>query len=91
MLRKAIIKEKISIYEYLVEDLFNQELLTMRLSGKQVMNYTQLELGKEIYLNPIPHESEVYRLITTTDMKMDDTNTLYTQKIELDKKQKELE
>lgn len=87
MLRKGIIQEKIDNAEYSVMDIFDEEVFAMRISGKQRMNYIRLEKGDEVYFVCSPYEPSRCRLITSTDFKMDDSNSLYAKKLELDKRQ----
>ncbi len=88
MLRKARIKEIISHTEYLIEDLLDQEVLHMRVSGKQRMHYIRFELGDEVYVMTSPYDPKKSRLLTSTDFRMDDTNSLNRAKYELDQKLK---
>ena len=90
MLRKARVAEKIYDREYLVEDIFDGTLIQMRVSAKLHMHH-QLEIGKEVYVLCLPNESTIGRLITSSNMKMDDTNGLFTAKARLDLRQKLLE
>lgn len=90
MLRKARVTEKIHDREYLVEDIFDGMLIQMRVSAKQDMHH-QFEIGEEVYVLCLPSESSIGRLITASNMKMDDTNGLFTAKARLDLRQKLLE
>lgn len=90
MLRKGIIKEKINTAEYLVEDIFDEKVFTIKVSGKQRMNYKGFEIGEEVYFECSPYEPNRCRLITSTDFKMDESNSKYGKKLELDKKQNEI-
>lgn len=87
-LTKAVIKENRGKGEYVVEDIFDQQEIHIKLSGKQRVNYYHLEIGDEIYVECSVDDSTVGRLITGTNFKMDETNRLRKQKNELDKKQK---
>lgn len=89
MLRKGIIKEKLREAEYLVEDIFEEKIFKMRVSAKQLMFRRRFEIGEEVYFVCSPYDPNKCRHITSTDFKMDDTNSLSHQKFELDKKQKE--
>lgn len=85
-LRKGIVKEAINRFEYLVEDVFDDEIIRMTLPGKMVMNYLRLSTGEEVYVMVSPVEPNKGQLATMTTFKMD--NDLYGQKLELDKKHK---
>ena len=83
-LRKGIIKEAISKFEYLVEDVFNEEIINMTLFGKMKMVYPSLNIGDEVYVIVSPFELQRGRMANTTTFKMD--NDLFGQKLELDSK-----
>lgn len=90
MLRKGTIKKN-NLGKYLVEDLFNGGIINMKLFGKQKMHFPNSEIGEEVYVNCSLPESKNGRLITGTEIKMDETNVLYGEKVDLDLKQKALE
>lgn len=48
-LKKAIVKEKISLFEYVVQDILDESLIDMRLSGKQAMHFFP-KIGEEVYV-----------------------------------------
>jgi hypothetical protein len=87
MLRKGVIKDKMNKAEYLVTDIFDKKIFTVRISGKQRLNHKGFKIGEEIYFVCSPYEPNRCRLINSTDYKMDDNNTIYAEKIKLDKKQ----
>ena len=85
-LRKGIIREAVSKFEYLVEDVFDEEIINMTLSGKMKLVYPSLNIGDEVYVIVSPFEPQRGRMANTTTFKMD--NELFGQKLKLDKKQK---
>ncbi len=91
MLRKGIIKEKISTSEYLVEDVFDKTEFKVKVSGKQRLGHEGFEKEEEIYFICSPFEPDRCRLVTSTDFKMDESNSLFGKKLELDSKQREKE
>lgn len=50
MLQKGIVIEKKSELEYLIEDIFDKKIFTLKISGKQRMKYISLELEEEVTL-----------------------------------------
>jgi len=88
-LRKGIIKEIVNKFEYLVEDVFDSEIINMTLSGKMKMVYPSLNIGDEVYIIVSPFEPNRGRMANGTTFKME--NDLFGQKLELDKKHKEKE
>ncbi len=87
-LRKGIIKEAINKFEYLVEDVFDEEIINMTLSGKMKVVYPSLNIGDEVYVVISPFEPQRGRMANITTFKMD--NELFGQKLELDKKYKDI-
>jgi len=87
ILRKGRVTEKIGRFEYLVEDLFDQEIINVTLSGKIKMEIENLYVGDEVYVIVSPFETNRGRLPVASSFKMD--NDLFGQKIELDRKQRE--
>ena len=86
MLRKGIVIKIVSKTEYLVKDKFDAEEILIIISGKQRVHYYDLKISEEVYFRCSPHDSKKGRLITETDLKMDDdTHSLGNQKAELDK------
>lgn len=83
-LRKGIVKEKVERFEYLVEDIFNKEIIRMSLSGKMIMNYLNLNIGDEVYVVVSPFETNRGRLANETTFKMN--NELFGQKLELERR-----
>lgn len=55
ILIKAIIKEKISNFEYIVENTSNGNLVNMYVSGKHVIHYL-FEIGKEVCVECNPYD-----------------------------------
>jgi len=91
MLRKVVIKEKVDVAEYAVEDIFDGTTLLMRVSGKQRLVYQGFQVGSEIYVENSPYDPLKCRLVTSTDFKMDDSNSLNNMKYKLDEKQMKME
>ena len=83
-LRKGIVKEQVTNSEYLVEDVFNEEIIRMQISGKMRMNYLILNVGDEVYVTVSTIEPNKGRLTTGTDFK--EHKELSELKFELDKK-----
>ncbi len=73
----------------MVEDMFNQEIINMTLSGKIKMQVYNLKVGEEVYVITSPFEPGRGRLPSKSAFKMD--NNLFGQKLELDRKQEEKE
>lgn len=90
MLGKGIVKEELSLREFLVEDILEGKIFKMRASAKYLI-FNRLKIGKEVYFVCSPYDPNRCRMITSTDFKMDDSNSLLAQKFELDKKIKERE
>lgn len=84
-----MVKEKISISEYIVEDVLDGNTFTVKISGKQRLYYFDFAIDEEIYFVCSPYQPDKCRLVTSTDFKMDDTNSMWSKKLEIDKKQKE--
>ena len=87
LLRIGIIKEKIGEFEFLVEDIFDKEIVNMTMSGKQRMHYINVEIGDEVFVEISPYEPLRGRLATITSFKMN--QELYRQKIELLKRKED--
>lgn len=83
-LRKGIVKEQINKFEYLVEDVFNKEIIRMSLSGKLIMNYLILNIGDEVYVIVSLFETNRGRLANGTTFK--ENNDLFRQKLELERR-----
>ena len=83
-LRKGIVREQAEKFEYLVEDVFNGEIIRMSLSGKMIMNYLILSVGTEVYVVVSPDKTNRGRLANETTFK--EHNELSKQKLELDRK-----
>ncbi len=86
-LRKAIVKEKLSVVEYLVEDIFDGSLVNMRLSGKQAMLFF-LKVGEEVYVQCNLDDMSKGRFVNSYDFKYD--RELSNQQHTLDKKNEEM-
>lgn len=71
ILTKAVVKENIGKSQYLVEDIFDKQIIQISLSGKQRMHYYDLKIGKEIYVVYSPHDSTKGALVTETEFKSD--------------------
>ncbi len=87
--RKAIVRQKLDEAQYTVEDIFTGEELLLLLSGKQRMNYWELTIGQEIHLlySAVRQRG---RMITGTDIKMDESQSLGTAIYKLDQRHAEL-
>lgn len=83
-LRKGVIRKVLDRFEYLVEDIFDQEMIHMTISGKMKMGYPDLNIGDQVYIVVSPFEPQSGRIANTTTFKMN--NELFRQKLELDKK-----
>lgn len=83
----AKIKARNSDSEYVVVDIFSGEEQVMRLSGKQRLYYRNLQENEEVYLLMTPDDHRrACRLITPTEIKMDESQWLGTQIDLLEKK-----
>ena len=87
-LRKGIVKEQVEKFEYLVEDVFNKEIIRMSLSGKMAMNYLILNIGDEVYVVVSPLVTNRGRLANETTFK--ENNDLFRQKLELERRYEKL-
>ena len=87
-LRKGTIREQLNKFEYLVEDLFDKEIINMSISSKMKMVYPNFNIGEDVYVTVSPFEPNRGRLTTITSMKMN--HELFGQKLKLDKKHKSL-
>jgi len=83
-LRKGIIIVVVDKFKYLVEDVFDSEIIDMRLSGK--LNFPNLNVGDEVYVAVSPFDLNRGRMVTSSLFKMD--HKLFGQKLDLDKKEK---
>jgi len=83
-LRKGIIIVIVDKFKYLVEDVFDSEIIDMRLYGK--INFPKLNVGDEVYVAVSPFDLNRGRIVTSTLFKGDDK--LFEQKLRLDRKEK---
>ena len=81
LLRKGVVKEKISQQEFRVEDVIDKEIINMTIPKKYGKKTFIVEIGEIVYA---PFDKKRGRITTQTSFKVD--NYLYTQKIELDKR-----
>ncbi len=86
-LRKGIIIAAINRFQYLVEDIFDSEIINMQLYGKGKMVCPGLNVGDEVYVAVSPFDSNRGAMVTSTLFKTD--NYLFGKKLKLDKKQKQ--
>lgn len=86
VLRLAIVKEKISETEFIVEDIFSGEMIEMSISGKLRMNYFRVEVGEEVYVTMSPYTPNCGMFTSATCFKRSDM--LYGEKLKLDAKRK---
>lgn len=71
LLRKAKIVRKITSSLYEAEDLLNQELMTVQISGKLRMNYFVLKDGEQVFVLTTEEKPDFGRLIIEKYICMD--------------------
>ena len=85
ILCKAIIKEKVTNSIYLVEDMLDNNIIRMTISGKMRMHYIVLNEGDEVYVTVSSLAPNKGRLTTETDFKSN--NKLARLRFELENRQ----
>ncbi len=85
-LRKGIIVVAVDKFKYLVEDVFDNEIINMTLYGKMKMVFSGLNVGDEVYVAVSPFDSNRGQMVTSKLFKTN--NELLRQKLKLDIKQK---
>ena len=82
-LSKGIITKRVKTGEYLIKDIFTENELVIKMSGKECMNY-KYEIGEEVYYAKSELRPELGKLMTPTGFKYNEP--IYSLKKELDRR-----